>query len=289
MKLLCTTATFKPRLVTLSASALTSLAPFTQFARAAYCPTGKIKKLSCGEACQANADFRPTLIGGDGNTIQQFFVGYSPSQKSIIVGHQGTDPTKLEADLTDIDLLMGALDAALFPGTSASIQVHQGFRDEHAKTAHQILAEVKRLMSTKKTNSVAGIGHSLGGALAELDTVFLMLNLPKSASVKGVTYGTPRVGNAAFAKLVDGKVPSFMRVKNKRDIVPIVPWQSLGYLHPHGEVHILSPGNAVVCPGDDDSKDAQCTNQSVPNILEGNVFDHLGPYEGIYIGTAYCT
>ncbi|KAF8884743.1 alpha/beta-hydrolase [Gymnopilus junonius] len=267
MKLLCTTATFNPRLVTLSASALTSLAPFTQFARAAYYPTGKLKKWSCGEACQANSDFQPTLVGGDGNAIQQFFVGYSPSQKSIIVGHQGTDPTKLEADLTDIDLLMDALDAALFPGTSASIQVHQGFRDEHAKTAHQILADV------------AVIGHSLGGALAELDTVFLTLNLPKSASVKGVTYGTPRVGNAAFAKLVDGKV----------HIVPIVPWQSLGYLHPHGEVHILSPGNAVVCPGDDDSKDAQCTNQSVPNILEGNVFDHLGPYEGIYIGTAYCT
>ena len=33
------------------------------------------------------------------------------------------------------------------------------------------------------------------------------------------------------------------------DIVPIVPWETLGYLYPHGEIHLLSPGNAVVCPG----------------------------------------
>lgn len=33
------------------------------------------------------------------------------------------------------------------------------------------------------------------------------------------------------------------------DIVPIVPGRFLGFQHPHGEVHILSPGNAVSCPG----------------------------------------
>lgn len=140
-----------------------------------------------------------TLVGGDGNAIQickifriknrvtdsvwhfADFVGFSPSQNSIIVAHEGTDPTQLwvarswtvsfidikhiiyhsMSDLTDINILMGALDTTLFPGVSSSIQVHEGFRDEHALTASTILAEVKRLMSVKKTKNVTIVRSSI--------------------------------------------------------------------------------------------------------------------------------
>lgn len=50
------------------------------------------------------------------------------------------------------------------------------------------------------------IGHSLGGAVAELDSLFMTLNLPSNIHVKGVTYGTPRVGNSAYVSLFDSKV-----------------------------------------------------------------------------------
>ncbi|KAF8967850.1 Alpha/Beta hydrolase protein [Flammula alnicola] len=273
----------------LSASDLASLAPFTQFARAAYCPTSGLKTWSCGQACAANSDFQPTVVGGDGNAVQIYFVGFSPSQNSIIVAHEGTDPTQFLSDLTDINIAMGNLDSTLFPGVSSSVQVHEGFRDEHAKTASIILTEVKRLLSVQNTNSVTLIGHSLGGALAELDSLFLTLNLPSTTSIKAVTYGTPRVGNPAFAALFDSKVANFRRINNELDIIPIVPGRFLGFSHPHGEVHILSPGNAVSCPGDDDATDAQCQIQSVPNIFEGDILNHLGPYEGISIGTIFCT
>ena len=53
-----------------SADALAGLAPFTQFARAAYCPSDKIANWSCGEACDALPGFQPTLTGGDGNAVQ---------------------------------------------------------------------------------------------------------------------------------------------------------------------------------------------------------------------------
>ena len=42
--------------------------------------------------------------------------------------------------------------------------------------------------------------------MAELDALFLTLNLPSDSSIKAVTYGTPRVGNTAFARLIDAKV-----------------------------------------------------------------------------------
>ncbi|KAL1668999.1 Alpha/Beta hydrolase protein, partial [Schizophyllum commune] len=176
-------------------------------------------------------------------------------------------------------------------------------------------------MDVTKTRKVAVVGHSLGGALAELDAVYLALNLPKAleeasssltanitsilgnittkagissktvsttnVTVKAITFGKPRVGNKAWAELVDKHV-NMTRVNNKRDVVPVIPPMSLGYLHPRGEVHMLGPGNAVACPGNDDTKDAQCQDKTVPTLLQGSIMDHLGPYEGIMIGTNSC-
>ncbi|KAI0045094.1 alpha/beta-hydrolase [Auriscalpium vulgare] len=273
---------------TLSASQLAAFAPFTQFARAAYCPISKIKTWQCGQACDALPGFQPTLTGGDGNAIQQFFVGFHPDSNSVVVAHEGTDPVKLKSDLTDVLVGKKALDPTLFPGVPDGIEVHDGFADEHAKTATQILGEVKNQLSQHAGASVTLAGHSLGGALSELEAVFMKLNLPSGTAIKAVTYGTPRVGNAAWAQFVDAQVPDFTRVNNQHDLVPIVPGRFLGFEHPSGEVHILSPGNAVSCPGDDDATDGQCTVKSTPNILEGSIIDHLGPYEGIFMGTLAC-
>lgn len=49
------------------------------------------------------------------------------------------------------------------------------------------------------------VGHSLGGAIAEIDSLFFALNIP-GISIKTITYGTPRVGNLEFAQLIDSHV-----------------------------------------------------------------------------------
>ncbi|KAI0057779.1 alpha/beta-hydrolase [Artomyces pyxidatus] len=274
---------------TLPSSQLAAFAPFTQFARAAYCAPSAISNWGCGDACNALPGFQPTLTGGDGNDVQYFFVGYWPAKSAVVVAHQGTDPTQLLSDLTDLTIAQEALNPKLFPGVPSGVEVHSGFANEHAQTAAAILTEVKRLMKLHSSTSVILVGHSLGGALAELDSLFMKLNLPAGTAIKAVTYGTPRVGNPAYATYFDSQVSDFTRVNNEQDLIPIVPGRFLGFEHPHGEVHILSPGDAVSCPGDDDATDSQCTIQSVPNILDGDILDHLGPYQGIYIGTIFCT
>lgn len=274
---------------TLSSTQLSDLAPFTQFARAAYCGSSKVQNWQCGQACDALPGFKPSLVGGDGNAEQFFFVGFMPSQSSVIVAHEGTDPTKLMSDLTDINIATTSLNSTLFPGAPSDITVHKGFSDEHGLTGGQILAEVNKQLTVNNAKQVTLIGHSLGGALAELDTLMMKMNLPSDVTVKGVTYGTPRVGNDKFAAFFDSKVDgAFQRVNNEKDIVPIVPGRFLGFSHPSGEIHITSPGNAISCPGDDDSTDNQCTINTVPNIIDGDVLNHLGPYEGISIGTLSC-
>ena len=94
------------------------------------------------------------------------------------------------------------------------------------------------------------VGHSLGGALAELDTLFMRLNLPAGTTVRGVTFGKPRVGNPAWATYFDFQIANFTRVNNKRDVVPTVPGRRLGFQHPHQEIHIQEDGRVVACPGE---------------------------------------
>ncbi|KAJ7722133.1 Alpha/Beta hydrolase protein [Mycena maculata] len=280
---------YKRAVTSISASQLSDLTPYIQFARSAYCPTDLLETWECDEACDAIPGFQPTLVGGNDDSIQDFFVGYWPSEDSIVVAHEGTDPTEFLSILTDVEFVPVPLDTTLFPGVSSDVAAHSGFLSEHALTAPQILAQVAALMQSKGTNMITLVGHSLGGALAELDALYLSLNLPSTASINVVTFGKPRVGNPAFAALIDSLIPNFQRVNNELDLVPIVPGRSLGFQHAHGEIHLISENDAIACPGDDDATDTQCQILSVPNILEGDILDHLGPYQGIYIGTLFCT
>ncbi|KAF8718982.1 hypothetical protein AX14_011606 [Amanita brunnescens Koide BX004] len=270
-----------------SALELAALAPYTQFARAAYCPIRSLPDWKCGKACSALPEFQPSLVG-NGNLVQIFFVGYWPEQNTVVVAHEGTDPVKLLSVVTDLKIPLVQLDPVLFPGVSSGVLVHKGFRDAHARTALSILEEVRNLFTKHDVNSLTLVGHSLGGAIAELDSLFFALNMP-GVSIKTVTYGVPRVGNAAFAQLIDEHIPDFTRVNNKKDPIAISPGQFLGFSHPHGEIHILSRGKAVACSGDDNTTDPDCIISTESTVFQGNIFDHLGPYEGIYIGTIFCT
>jgi predicted lipase len=116
-------------------------------------------------------------------------------------------------------------------------------------TASAILSAVQDTLSAKGTSSVTVVGHSLGGALALLDGVFLSLKLP-SATVRVVSYGMPRVGNQAFANFVDSQLSGRVtHVNNEEDPIPTVPGIFLGFHHPSGEIHIQDSGAWDSCPG----------------------------------------
>jgi predicted lipase len=121
------------------------------------------------------------------------FVGFDPNLNTVVVAHQGTNMTHVESVIVDLELIHGPLDPNLFPGLSRDIEVHCGFQNAHARSAQQILQAVKQELSMRGTDDVLIVGHSLGGALALLDGIFLGQNLPATTQVKVVTYGMPRV------------------------------------------------------------------------------------------------
>ncbi|KAJ3576106.1 hypothetical protein NP233_g659 [Leucocoprinus birnbaumii] len=265
----------------LSTSQIDAFTPFTHFASTAYCNPSTTSNWSCGANCQANSDFIPVASGGDGSSVQFWYVGYSPSQGTVVVAHQGTDTSEIEADATDVNAFLESLDSSLFPGVSSSVKAHSGFANEQAKTATAILSAVNTAISQHGVKKVTIVGHSLGGAIALLDGVYLPLHI-SGVTFRTITYGCPRVGNQDFANYVDSHI-DFTHITNKKDPVPIVPGRFLGYVGASGEVHISENNSWLSCPGQDNTS-TDCSTGDVPNIFDGSTSDHDGPYNGISMG-----
>ncbi|KAJ3799435.1 lipase class 3 family protein [Lentinula aff. detonsa] len=266
----------------LSTAQITAYRPYTFYASTGYCSPSTTINWSCGVNCEANPSFVPVASGGDGDSVQFWFVGFDPTLNSVIVSHQGTDTSEILPIITDAEIELETLNAALFPGVSSSVEVHDGFGKAQADTATAVLAAVQQAMSAHSTTAVTTVGHSLGAAISLLDALYLSIQMP-SASVNFIGYGLPRVGNQAFANLIDSKLPNLSHINNKEDPVPILPGEFLGFVHPSGEKHIMDSNAWVACPGQDNDSN-ECSTGDVPTIFSGDASDHDGPYDGVEMG-----
>ena len=107
---------------------------------------------------------------------------------------------------------------------------------------------MKTALAEFHPDSVTVVGHSAGGAVALLDAVLLSAQPYVDVAVNAITFGMPRVGNKAFADLVDQRI-KLVRIINKEDFIPTLPLPRFGYHHPSGEIRILESGVWVSCPG----------------------------------------
>ncbi|KAI0941021.1 hypothetical protein AcV7_003241 [Taiwanofungus camphoratus] len=260
------------------------------FSRTAYCPTASITNWTCGGPCTALSGVQVLTAGGDQGEIPFYFVAKDPQSQSIVVAHEGTDPTNLLSDLNDAEFAQVAINSTLFPQASSGVQVHDGFQQTQGRTADLILSTVQSALSSTGYTNVLVTGHSLGAAVATLDATMLRMALPSSVNVDAVVFGLPRVGNQQFANMIDSMFPDFTHVTNQDDPVPRVPPQFLSYQHPSGEAHITavdsSTGDAtmVQCPGQENE---HCSDGN--SLLDSSVQNHLGPYfSGVSFGSAAC-
>ncbi|KAL1715732.1 Alpha/Beta hydrolase protein [Schizophyllum commune] len=250
----------------LSSSDIERYIPYAELARAAY--------------CLGDSD---TWDYGD-------FVGYSPSLTSIVVAHGGIEAEEFEGLQNTDSASQAPVNASLFPGAGEDVRAHAGFISAHANTADAVLAAVQDTISGTGAAVLTTVGHGLGGALAEIDAVYLRLNVP-FIRMNAITFGKPRVGNAAWADLVDANADSYARINNKKDPIPVLPLRTAEYEHPTGEIHAVEEDVWMTCAADssrEDEEDAECTIQAVPDASEGELEDHPGPYGGVFIGGGYC-
>jgi len=99
------------------------------------------------------------------------------------------------------------------------------------------------------------VGHGLGGALA---TVHVMESAVRQAPlpVEIYTFGSPRVGDAAFVAAYDALGSATWRIANHRDLTQRIPAADYGYEHVAEHVRLDSMGRA---PLDHDGTHAMST------------------------------
>ncbi|KAJ8079377.1 hypothetical protein AAF712_010955 [Marasmius tenuissimus] len=254
-----------------------------QFAAVAYCSSGAVTSWQCGPPCQkVGKGVKVILAGGDDGLVPGFFVANDPSDNSIVVAHQGTDPFNFLSVLNDALFLLKDINPNRF--TSAKdkgIEVHDGFQKTFERTADVVLEAVKKGLADFKTNKVRVTGHSLGAAIATLDSLMFKQELGDSIDLKTAVFGMPRSGNQEFADFVDTTLKdTFTRISNQNDPVTRVPPRLVGYRHASGEIHIQKTNDdgeatdVVACPGQENENCG--TGNTI--IDPTGIIDHLGPY-----------
>ncbi|HEV2692238.1 MAG TPA: lipase family protein [Verrucomicrobiae bacterium] len=135
-------------------------------------------------------------------------------------------------------------------------EVHHGFLEDFDALCDKVVVQVRNWLDVMPKARIYITGHSLGGGIAIL-CAFVMArqNFPL---VRVITFGQPRVGNAAFKKLYNQKVVEnfgcagirleeiTFHVVNADDPVPLLPPLLNGYRDEGNEIFLpRTPGYLV--------------------------------------------
>lgn len=274
-----TTSADDDEITTATAAQIEELTKYAAIASTAYCTD-----VVPGNSWTCN---QCTKWAPDGKIITTFtstlsdthgYVMRSDKQKAIFVVFRGT--SSFRSAVTDI--VFNFSDYTPVKGA----KVHAGFYSSYKQVANDYFTTFQDQLTAFPGYKVIVTGHSLGGAqalLAGMDLYQRESRLsPKNLSI--YTFGGPRVGNPTFAYYVESTGIPVYRSVDKRDIVPHLPPQSMGFLHPGVEYWIKSGDtNVQVCTSEIETK--YCSNSIVPFT---SIDDH-SYYYGIREGKAGCS
>ncbi|XWS39064.1 hypothetical protein CRYUN_Cryun18bG0018000 [Craigia yunnanensis] len=211
----------------------------------------------------------------------QAFVGVAEDLNAIVIAFRGTQEHSIQNWVED--LFWKQLDLN-YPGMPDAM-VHHGFYTAYHNTTIRpgILHAVKKAKEFYGDLDIMVTGHSMGGAMASFCALDLMVN-HEAKNVQVMTFGQPRIGNAAFASYYGKLVPNTIRVTNDHDIVPHLPpyysyFPQKTYHHFPREVWLYNLGLESlvykvekVCDGS--GEDPTCSRSVTGNSIE----DHLNYY-----------
>jgi hypothetical protein len=111
------------------------------------------------------------------------------------------------------------------------VQVHSGFLDVYMDMRDALMDSLKDAPA-----HICITGHSLGGAMAQLALNDIAATTPQ-ASMNTVVFGSPRVGNQAFASQINALPQSnhFVMIANTSDLVTDIPLAVQPTLVPSGQ------------------------------------------------------
>lgn len=149
------------------------------------------------------------------------------SKHDLVIACRGTEPGEWNDVSAD---LKAAMTAAETVG-----RVHRGFKQECDDLYSLILPHLKAAGNRR----VWFCGHSLGAAMATILASRCQDDIMLPEVRELYTYGSPRVGNAAFCSSLS---VAHSRWVNNNDVVTRVPLWIMGYRHDGDEHYISSCG-----------------------------------------------
>lgn len=190
--------------------------------------------LSLNKVGIENAELASTFQGSSGSNllgrtksgfgyILQFERG---GAKHAVVAIRGTRP-----EMGYPDLLTDANAGFTRKISGYNLSVHAGFYDVYNSISHTLNAAIPSL---RAVDYVHVVGHSLGGAIANL----VALHLAKfNIFPKLYTFGAPRVGLKVqmYDKLISSVIgeDNIFRVSHNFDPIPMIPVSPYIHVHPH--------------------------------------------------------
>ncbi|BBG93224.1 alpha/beta-Hydrolases superfamily protein, partial [Prunus dulcis] len=165
-------------------------------------------------------DFEMIELVVDIQHCLQAFVGVAQDPNAIIIAFRGTQEHSIQNWVEDLFWKQLDLD---YPGMPDAM-VHHGFFNAYHNTTIRpgILNAIARAKEFYGDIDIIVTGHSMGGAMASFCALDLRVN-QKERNVQVMTFGQPRIGNAAFASYFSELVPNTIRVTNEHDMVPHLP------------------------------------------------------------------
>jgi len=130
----------------------------------------------------------------------------------LVIVFRGTE-SKQDV-FTDLNVLQENL---YLKNIDLSPKTHAGFLKQFLSVKESIIQYIE------KYDNIIFCGHSLGGALATIASLYFYFYFEKIKIINCVTFGSPRVGDKVFSKLFDTVINESIRIVNDNDPVPCFP------------------------------------------------------------------
>lgn len=188
--------------------------------RLSYCKKEEIETFDCAD-CRSGR----SLIGvfdPASKASSQVVVVIDKEEEEILIGFRGT--------INKIQQWASNLDTKYTKWYNGNGKVHSGFFDRFNEIKTPTMTFLKKAQKEMPNGDIIISGHSMGAAVATLFASYLKdLNIHARFVY---TYGSPRVGDRAFAQYVDKQFGDrLMRVMNDWDMVTDLPPIAFGYRH----------------------------------------------------------
>ena len=247
----------------------------------AYCTENVSKEnFGCRRCRRSTSTVRELFVLTNASTDVRAFLGVfrrkGASDDRIVLSVRGTE--SLENWIENLKLYR--TDRAM---SCSGCRVHSGFYDVWASLQPSLMQQLDAVRQRYPNAPLTLTGHSLGAAVAILGGYILERDL--SIPVQAVyTFGSPRVGNAAFASTHPVGGGRQWRITHHRDVVPHLPEKLLGFRHTATEVfYANATQRGVICDGSGEDD----TNGADQYSFAFSVYDHLH-YYGQTIGENGC-